>query len=326
MLRSVKVLFILVIILLGFMFAIGCSRQPKPSQQQQILLILKTEDNPFFKSIKDGVKLEIERLGWNIDLQVRSGRQEGDVESQRLVLQNYSANLQSGNLRSLKAVLITPSGSGDELVSYLKAFVDNGIPVLILDTKIDSAALEKAHTKISCSIASDNHYGGRLAAEYICARLKSGDGVLLLNGVDGQETAYQRRSGFREYIDSVAHSLNATYPITERTANWQRADAQSITASFLALNKKFRAIFAANDQMALGAFEAYRTEGADRPLIVGFDAVDEAIAAVNDGRIDATISQDPVLMGSTAIQLLDALTKHEMIPGNIAVPVKLVTK
>ena len=87
---------------------------------------------------------------------------------------------------------------------------------------------------------------------------------------------------------------------------------------------KIQAVFAANDEMALGAVEAISGAGKDI-LVVGFDSTDDAIAAINEGRMAATIAQQPDLIGKTAVENAVKLIAGEAIEAVVPVEVALVT-
>ena len=86
-----------------------------------------------------------------------------------------------------------------------------------------------------------------------------------------------------------------------------------------------KAVFAANDEMALGAVEAIYGAGKNI-MVVGFDATDDAIAAIKAGRIAATVAQQPELIGQTAVENAIKLINGETIPESIPVEVTLITK
>lgn len=305
---------------------VGCSdRNEKPVA----LLLLKAMDNPFFQDIEQGV-----RASWGADskspsLHVRAGAKEGDVSGQRQVLEEYIARYVEGRKHPiLVGVLLTPSASGTELTSYIKQLRDRKIPVILIDTKISEDALAKSNTDYSVYIGSSNRQGGELAAQVLIQLLPTGGDVLLLNGVDGHETAQERRSGFIAQLEAKSKADPVMYQIVERTCNWRRTEAQSTVDGLLAMGRTFDGIFAANDEMALGAIEALRqNEGVKRPsAVIGFDAIDEARVAVKEGRLSATIAQDPYFMGQKAAEALFALVRGEVPPKNEIVPVKIVDK
>ena len=94
--------------------------------------------------------------------------------------------------------------------------------------------------------------------------------------------------------------------------------------NMLQANGDIKAVFAANDEMALGAVEAISGAGKE-VLVVGFDATDDAIAAIKEGRMAATIAQQPDLIGYTAVENAVKLINKEAIPGSIPVEVTLIT-
>lgn len=84
-------------------------------------------------------------------------------------------------------------------------------------------------------------------------------------------------------------------------------------------------VFAHNDEMALGALEAIAASNKDIK-VVGFDATDDAVAAVKDGRMAATVAQQPDKMGATAVEVAIKLIAGESVEASIPVEVTLITK
>ena len=85
------------------------------------------------------------------------------------------------------------------------------------------------------------------------------------------------------------------------------------------------AVFAQNDEMALGAQRALQAAGKDI-LLVGFDGTDEGIKAVQAGKMDATIAQQPSLIGSLGVEVANKLLKGEDVDKTTDVPLKLITE
>lgn len=292
-----------------------------PSEKKKdtvILLLVKTQDNPFFQDIIRGAQMELRGQGSPV-LDIRSGSKEGDVSSQRQILEEYLTRyVASENSNRLKGVLITPSGSNDELTPYLKRLNEAKVPVGIIDTRISQEALSKAGAQYSFFIGSSNRQGGELAANVVLGCAPQGGNVLLLNGVDGHQTATDRKVGFRA-------TLPPKYAVTERTCNWRRDEARAAMDGLLALGRSFDAIFAANDEMALGVIEALRQyPNLPRPkVIVGFDAIPEARSAVRDHRLTATIAQDPLSMGQSAVRSLMQINNGKNVEKEQVIPVKV---
>ena len=93
--------------------------------------------------------------------------------------------------------------------------------------------------------------------------------------------------------------------------------------NILQANADVQGVFAHNDEMALGAVEAV---GNKEVVIVGFDATDDAVKAVKDGKMAATVAQKPELMGQTAVKTAVSLLAGESVESVIPVEVELVTK
>ena len=93
--------------------------------------------------------------------------------------------------------------------------------------------------------------------------------------------------------------------------------------NILQANSDIKAVFAHNDEMALGAIEAI---GGKDIIVAGFDATDDAIAAVKDGTMACTVAQKPELMGGTAVEVAKKLMDGKTVEESMPVEVKLITK
>jgi ribose transport system substrate-binding protein len=147
-----------------------------------------------------------------------------------------------------------------------------------------------------------------------------GEGIKVaeLQGIPGASAAIDRGQGFHNIADAKMEV------VASQTANFDRTEGMSVMENILQANPDVQAVFAANDEMALGAVEAIDGAGKD-VLVVGFDATDDAIAAINEGRMAATIAQQPDLIGKTAVENAVKLIAGEAIEANIPVEVALVT-
>jgi len=148
---------------------------------------------------------------------------------------------------------------------------------------------------------------------------------LVLNGISGAEPAHERRAGFLEKVAELKEQGVVDYEITERTANWKRTEGRSIMDGLLALGRHFDGIFAANDMMALGVVEAYRQAPEhELPLVVGFDAIDDARQAVKEKKFIATMAQDPYEMGKRGVEFAYKVLQGESVEKDTYIAVKAV--
>ena len=143
--------------------------------------------------------------------------------------------------------------------------------------------------------------------------------VAELQGTSSASAAIDRSEGFHKVADS---KLNV---VASQTANFNRTEGMSVMENMLQADGDIKAVFAANDEMALGAVEAMSGAGKN-VLVVGFDATDDAIAAVKAGRMAATVAQQPELIDSTAVENAVNLINGVSIPSSIPVEVTLITK
>lgn len=143
--------------------------------------------------------------------------------------------------------------------------------------------------------------------------------VAELQGTSGASAAIDRSEGFHKVAD---RKLNV---VASQTANFNRTEGMSVMENMLQADGDIKAVFAANDEMALGAVEAMSGAGKN-VLVVGFDATDDAIAAVKAGRMAATVAQQPELIDSTAVENAVNLINGVSIPSSIPVEVTLITK
>ena len=142
---------------------------------------------------------------------------------------------------------------------------------------------------------------GAAAARYLAERLGGKGKVIELEGTPGASPAIDRKTGFHEVIDQSGLEV-----IASQTANFQRANGQSVTENLLQVHQDFQAVYGANDEMILGAIEALEANNVDatRVVTVGYDAIPDALSYIRAGRLDATVEQYPGRQARTALRLL----------------------
>ncbi|MEF9971718.1 MAG: substrate-binding domain-containing protein, partial [Oscillospiraceae bacterium] len=172
---------------------------------------------------------------------------------------------------------------------------------------------------VDCQIASDNVMGAKLAGEYLLELVGEKAKVAELEGVPGASAAVDRGKGFHLAVDG---KLDV---VATQTANFNREEGLTVTENILQANGDIKGIFAHNDEMALGAVEAVASAKKD-VIIIGFDATDDAKAAVEAGTMAATVAQQPDLMGATAVEVAVKLAAGEKVEASMPVEVTLIKK
>jgi ribose transport system substrate-binding protein len=304
----------IVIVVLGLCTIFSCQRgAPSKSDPATIALVMKTLNNPFFSDMQRGAEAAAEQV--NIELIVQAAEREVDVEKQMQIIENLIQ-------RKVDAICVTPSGSREIVPAIVKANRAN-IPVLAVDTRIDEATLAELGASIATFIGSDNVEGGRIAGKYFADQLQGRGKIAILEGIPGHETGDARLRGFHEIIDQYTD----IEIIASQTANWERDQGFNVFQNILQSNPEVQALFACNDMMALGAIEAIAvSQSAHKILVIGFDAVADARAAIRTGLMNGSIAQHPYEMGFEAILKANEVIEGAALAGYIPVKIEMITQ
>ena len=259
---------------------------------------VSTLNNPFFVSLSEGAKAEAEKQGVKlvvVDAGDDAAKQTNDIED--LISRNVS-------------VLIVNPVDSDAVAPAVQNAVSKGIKVISVDRVVNGG-------EVDCQIASDNAAGAKMATEYLIELIGEGAKAAELEGVPGASATIDRGAGFHEAADK---DLDV---VASQTANFNRAEGMNVMGNILQSCPEVKGVFAHNDEMALGAVEAVLASGKDIK-IVGFDATDDAVAAVKSGKMAATVAQKPELMGETAVQTAMKLINGETVEKSLPVEVELI--
>jgi len=303
-------------LLVGMTLAIACNRGPATTSttgKPTVALVLKTLNHPFFVDMRRGAQEAADRLG--VTLQVQAAEREIDVEKQMQIVENL---IQTG----VQALCITPSGSR-EIVSALVKAKDAGVPIIVVDTRVDAKAAADAGVRTETFVGSDNYEGGRLAGDYLVKATGGKARVGILEGIPGHETGDSRLRGFRDAVKSAPGiTIVASQP-----ANWERDQGFNVFQNMLQAHQDIDSVFACSDLMALGAVEAIAAAGRRGKIkVVGFDALDDAKKAIAAGTMEASVAQFPAEMGRVAVESAVKVMRGEKLPPDINVKLDLVTR
>jgi ribose transport system substrate-binding protein len=288
----------------------GCKR----SEQHNVGFVVTTLSNPYFVSMSDSAKAEAQKLP-AMRLIVQAPEQAVDVSKQIEIIDNLISQKPA-------AICLVPADSKAVIPAILRAN-KAGVPVLILDADIDEPLAQAKGAHIATFIGSDNVAGGRLAGDFVKQHLPSGGEVAILEGVSGVDAAEQRKAGFLESIRQQP-SLKV---VASQPADWDREKALNLFQNILQGHPHIAAVFAANDEMALGAVKAIQAAGKSQQiLVVGFDATKDGVTAVNNGDMSATVAQMPDEVGRLGVEMAYKIINNESIPPVIRIPVRLITK
>ncbi|MDP5253144.1 MULTISPECIES: ribose ABC transporter substrate-binding protein RbsB [unclassified Vibrio] len=269
--------------------------------QDTMAIVLSTLNNPFFVTMKEGAEKKAEQLGYNLIV----------LDSQNDPSKELS-NVEDLTIRGVKAILINPTDS-DAVSNAIRLANRSNIPVLTLDRGASRG-------DVVSHIASDNVSGGEMAGKFIIEKVGQKAKVIQLEGIAGTSAARERGEGFMKAVKGSELDLVASQP-----ADFDRTKGLNVMENLLAGNPDVQAVFAQNDEMALGALRAVKAAGKD-VMIVGFDGTKDGIAAVERGQLGATIAQQPDMIGALGVEIADKVLKGEQVANNVPVPLKVISQ
>ncbi|MGJ9421707.1 sugar ABC transporter substrate-binding protein [Aeromicrobium sp. CF3.5] len=267
----------------------------------RVAVVLKTLTSPYWLQVKGGAEAAGEETG--ADVTLAGATQETAVQEQ-------IDKVRTAITQQVDALVVAPT-QAEQLQPILEEAVAADIPVLLVDTNIDG--WDGALT----FIGTDNLSAGQQAGEFITSQTDSGE-ALLISGVPGNPSTDDRVTGAQEVLEAAGIEVVASL-----SGNSDRAEGRSVTADALQANPDIRIIFAANDDMALGATEAVKSAGLDPAefTIVGVDGTGDAVASIEAGELTATVAQNAFTMGETgvleALKVLDGETIEERIDTGV---------
>jgi ribose transport system substrate-binding protein len=285
--------------------SLGVTVPTQPAAKEITLgLVLSTLNNPFFVTLRDGAQKAADAAGVKlvvVDAQDDSAKMTAGIED----LIN----------KKVSALLINPTDADAVVPSVQKANAAN-IPVFTVDRGANGGV-------VVSHIASDNVAGGKMAAEFLCKALNGKGKVVELQGIAGTSAARDRGQGFDDYMKN---SCTGVTIVAQQTADFNRDKGLTVFENILQAQPQIDGVFAHNDEMVLGAIQAAESAKRTGIVFVGFDAIDDAVKAVKDGKLAATVAQQPALMGQLAVETAVKYLNGQQVEKYIPVALSLVTK
>lgn len=250
-------------------------------------LAMNTQTNPFFVDVKDGVQKAADEFGITLyitDAQDDPAIQMKDIEN--LITKKPDA-------------IIIDTCDSDAIVSSVEDCNEANIPVFTMDRQANGG-------EVIAHIGYDAIKSGRIAGQYLVDTLEGKGNIVEIQGIMGTNVAQNRSKGFNEVIaENPDMKIVAT-----AVANFDRAEGMSVMENILQANPQIDGIYAANDEMLLGALEAVEAAGrSDEIVMIGCDAIDDTVEALKAKRVEATIAEPPFFLGKeilyTAVDYLN---------------------
>jgi ribose transport system substrate-binding protein len=236
------------------------------------------------------------------------------------------ADLDSLIAQGVDILIFPPRESQAIAPSVLKAKAA-GIPVILIDRDVDHSIAKPGEDYITF-IGSDFVDQGRRAAEWLAKEMNGEAKIIELEGTTGSDPAIDRKQGFDEYLAGTFRGTptpEGAFPgmeiIASQTADFQRDKGRQVMQTLLQAHPEVNAVYAHNDEMAIGAIaalqEAGRTPGED-VILVSIDGENAALDAILDGTLGASVESSP-FFGPIAFETMQKYINGEDIPDWVKV-------
>ncbi len=310
------------IIIIVIVAAIGVAAYfllvPPKAPEFDVALFISNLGNPYFVALKNGSEAavtELEQKGITVKLTVYDAKDDASLQT---------SQIETAVGQKVDAIVVNPVHK-EAIQPALEKALKAGIPVVTTDRDVANKSLR------ICFTGTDNVEGGELAAKALIKALRESDKatpwkVVILNGIPGTTAAEERKTGFHNILDDFVDN-NTIEIVAEEVSNFRRDEGQTDMETILSAHPDVDAVICANDEMALGAILAI--EGADKTpgediIVVGYDAIPDAVQAIKDGEMYATIAQSPFLQGYWGVLIAYYHVFKDWQPTEDFIPTPLV--
>ncbi len=304
---------------------VACGDDPAPSAASpavpavakplRIAVIPKGTTHEFWKSIHAGAvkaQRELTAAGTPVEIIWKGPLKEDDRTSQIDTVQTFVG-------QGVDGIVLAPLDS-KALAAPVALAVGSKIPVVIIDSGLES-------DQPASTVATNNHAGGMLGGKRLGEILGGTGAVLLLRYQEGSASTSEREAGFLEALKAFP---GITLVSSDQYAGATRETA--LTASQNLLNRfkgQINGVFTPNESSTAGmalALQEQNLSGKDGSVKhVGFDASAPLVEALDQGRIQGLVVQDPFQMGYLGVKTIIEVKAGKAVPKQTDTPVQLVT-
>lgn len=210
-------------------------------------------------------------------------------------------------------ILLVAAHQSATLVGVLREVKGAGIPIIPFDRVLTDASVQIG------SVINDEFTGGQMCGELVIQAIGSGD-IAVLEGPAGNTGAILRNNGFLDAIKGTGINI-----VSSQVANFQRVQAVDVFENILQANPQIKAVFAHNDEMALGVVQVLEAAGRTDILVIGYDGQKDAMEAVIAGKMYGTVRK--VIEFPKALDMaLEYLKTGKIVDQNVFLAPLKITK
>ena len=278
----------------------------------KVAAVIKGLDNPFFQTMEAGIQDESKTADASTTVQAAQSITDTSGQADKLSAmagQDYGC------------FVLNPI-SGTNLVQGMAQLAQKDVPIVNIDSPVDSDAADAAGATPDTYIGTDNVQAGALAGKHMAQMLGSGGGeVAVIGGISGDVTSNARIDGFKQGLGSAGTVVQTV------AANWDRQTALTQAGTLLRAHPDLKGFFVANDDMGLGVSTAIaNVHKTGKIAVISVDGIKDALQAVEDGSVTAVVAQYPYVIGAMGVEACQAAAAGKTLPENVKAPVELITK
>jgi len=262
---------------------------------------------------------------WRIT-QTESMRNAAEENGVEIVITDAQSNTpkQVSDIEDMVAqgvdVLFIPPREEEGLEPALKAARDAGVPVFMVDREANAEICEDYIGFMGSNFIEQ----GERAAEWLVDATSGKAKIAELQGTVGASVTADRGEGFKTVIDENP----GMEMVASQSGNFNRAEGQNVMEQILGGNPDLDAVYAHNDEMAIGAIQALKDAGrkpGEDVTVVSVDGTRDALQAIIDGDLGATVETNP-RFGPLAFDTAKRFLSGELVPTKITVQDRLFDK
>jgi inositol transport system substrate-binding protein len=286
-----------------------------PASAANIGVSMALFDDNFLTVLRNGIQKYADDNGHQVQIEDA----KNDVSVQLNQINNFIAS-------GVDAIIVNPvDTSATQAMS--DAADKAGVPLVYVNRQpinLDSLPDNQAF------VGSNETDSGTVETKQLCANWKAEGktevNAYVMEGELSNQAAVQRTKDVHDVIGGADCGVKVNI-IDEQTANWSRDQAQTLMTNWLSTGTAFDGVISNNDEMAIGAIQAMKAAGIDMKTVQvgGFDATQDALAAMEAGDLDVTVFQNAAAQGSGAFDAAVKLAAGEAVDNAVWVPFELVT-
>ena len=292
-----------IILVFVFMMFLHCNTF---ATEYKFAAVVKGLNSDYWHSVAAG--LESAANKYNIDIETMGPSSETQVMLQYNIVQDQIT-------KGTDALILAPIRP-ESMKTILEQAYKNKIPVVCIDTDC------KWDKEVSF-VGTDNFDSAKVAGEYINTRLKGKGNIVIIRGAKGDYVHDERTKGFLGGIKNSSIKV-----LTIQAANSERGTAFNVMQNILQVHKKnIDALFATNDEMALGALMSLKASNIKKSiLVIGFDATPDAIKSILKGGLIATVKQDAYGIGYKGVEIAYEYLKGKKVSKYVPIPTQIIDR